>query len=120
MALEAVTAYEAQDREAPNNTQIPALLGLSYAYVGRKDDAIREGLKGTALAPILKDTNTGAYNLMQLARIYTLVGEPEKAIDALEQLLKVPSNCSPPWLAINPYYETLRKNPRFQALTAKK
>jgi len=57
---------------------------------------------------------------MQLARIYTLVGEPEKAIDALEQLLKMPSNCSPPWLAINPYYETLHKNPRFQALTAKK
>jgi TolB-like protein/Flp pilus assembly protein TadD len=120
MALEAVTAYEAQDREAPNNTQIPTLLGLSYAYAGRKDDAIREGLKGTALAPISKDTNTGAYNLMQLARIYTLVGEPEKAIDALEQLLKMPSNCSPPWLAINPYYETLHKNPRFQALTAKK
>ena len=118
-AEEAVKAYEAQVRDTPGNTQLNTLLAVSYAYAGRKDEAIREGLKGVELAPVSKDASTGAYNLTQLARVYTLVGEPDKAIDVLERLLKMPSNNSPAWLTINPYFEPLRKNPRFQKLTAK-
>ena len=118
-AEEAVKAYEAQVRDTPGNTQLNTLLAVSYAYAGRKDEAIREGLKGVELAPVSKDASTGAYNLTQLARVYTLVGEPDKAIDVLERLLKMPSNNSPAWLGINPYFEPLRKNPRFQKLTAK-
>jgi len=49
-----------------------------------------------------------------------LVGEPDKAIDQLEPLLKVPCFLSPAWLAINPFYEPLRSNPRFQKLVAGK
>jgi tetratricopeptide (TPR) repeat protein len=119
LAQDAVKAYETQVRDTPGNTQGNTLLALSYAYAGRKDDAIREGLKGVEHAPVSKDATTGAYNLTQLARIYTLVGEQEKAIDVLEQLLKMPSNNSKAWLSINPYFEPLRKNPRFQKLTAK-
>ncbi|HEY4228939.1 MAG TPA: tetratricopeptide repeat protein, partial [Thermoanaerobaculia bacterium] len=119
-AQDAVKAYEAQVRDTPGNTQVSTLLGVAYAYAGRKDEAVREGLKGVELAPVSRDASTGAYNLTQLARIYTLVGEQDKAIDTLEQLLKVPSNNSRAWLAINPYFEPLRKNPRFQTLTAKK
>jgi hypothetical protein len=48
------------------------------------------------------------------------VGEPEKAIDVLESLLGRPSNLSSASLAINPYFEPLRQNPRFQKLVAKK
>ena len=60
----------------------------------------------------------GPYIQTQLARIYTLVGEPEKAIDQLEPLLKIPGSLSPAWLAINPFFEPLRSNPRFQKLVA--
>ena len=63
---------------------------------------------------------SGPYFQMLLARIYTLVGEPDKAIDQLEPLLEVPCSLSPRWLAINPYFEPLRPNPRFQKLVAKK
>jgi hypothetical protein len=58
------------------------------------------------------------YFLHQLARIYALVGEPEKAIDQLEQVLKLPYYLSPAWLRIDPTLEPLRKNPRFQKLVA--
>ena len=94
------------------------LLGLSLAYLGRKEEAIREGLRAVELAPLSKDANSGPYYQVQLARIYTLVGEPEKAIDQLEPLLKIPCALSPAWLAINPYFEPLRSNPRFQKLIA--
>jgi len=54
----------------------------------------------------------------QLARIYTLVGEPEKALDRLEPLLKVPYHLSPGWLRIDPEFTALKGNPRFEKLRA--
>jgi hypothetical protein len=52
----------------------------------------------------------------QLVRIYIETGEYEKALDRLEPLLKVPYNLSPGWLRIDPTFDPLRKNPRFQKL----
>ena len=45
-------------------------------------------------------------------------GEPEKAIDRLERLLKIPYLLSPGWLRIDPTWDSLRGNPRFQKLVA--
>ena len=47
-----------------------------------------------------------------------IVGEPEKAIATLEHLLKIPGYLTPAWLAVDPTYDSLRKNPRFQKLVA--
>ena len=49
-------------------------------------------------------------------RIYLLVGEPEKALDQLESLLKIPYTLSPGWLKIDPTFAPLRGNPRFERL----
>jgi hypothetical protein len=56
--------------------------------------------------------------IRRFRRIYTLVGEPEKALDQLEPLLKIPYYLSPGWLKIDPNFDSLRKNPRFQKLVA--
>jgi hypothetical protein len=58
----------------------------------------------------------GGYVQHQLARIYVLVGEPEKALDQLEPLLKVPYMLSVAWLNLDPNFEPLRHSPRFQRL----
>jgi hypothetical protein len=51
-----------------------------------------------------------------LARIYTVTGEYDKAIEQLEALLKIPYYLSPGWLRIDPTFDPLRNNPRFKRL----
>jgi len=111
-------AGEAQVRETPENGQRHVLLGTALAYLGRKADAIREGERAVALLPISRDAWIGAYIQHQLARIYLLVGEPEKALDQLEPLLKIPYFLTPAWLRIDPTFAPLKGNPRFEKLVA--
>jgi serine/threonine-protein kinase len=93
-------------------------LGLALAYLGSDAEAIRQGQRAVALAPISKDAMCGPYVVHQLARIYILAGEPERALDELELLLKIPYYLSPGWLKIDPNFDSLRSNPRFQRLVA--
>ncbi len=107
---------EAQLRDAPDDGQTNVLLGLAYAFAGRKAEAIKQGERGVALLPPTKDAYLAPYIQHQLVRIYLLVGEPEKALDQLESLLKQPYYLTPAWLKIDPTFEPLRKNPRFEKL----
>jgi serine/threonine protein kinase/tetratricopeptide (TPR) repeat protein len=102
--------------EAPDQGQAHVLFGLTLAYAGRKAEAVREGERGVALQPMTQDAYLGPYIQQQLARIYLLVGEPEKALDQLEPLLRVPHTLSPGWLRIDPTWDALRRHPRFQKL----
>ena len=111
-------AMEDQLRDAPDDAQLHVLLGLSLAYLGRKADAVSEGERALALLPITTDAYFGPYLQHQLARIYILVGEPEKALDRLEPLLEMPYYLSPGWLRVDPNFDPLRTNPRFQRLAA--
>jgi TolB-like protein/Flp pilus assembly protein TadD len=119
-AEEARKALEEQLRAAPNDPQRHVFLGLALAYLGRKEEAIREGERGVALDPVSKDARGGPYMQHQLARIYILVGEHEKTLDQLEPLLKIPYYLSPGWLRIDPNFDPLRKHPRFETLVAGK
>ena len=109
-------AGEAYLREAPQNGQLHVLLGTALAYVGRKGEAISEGRRAVELEPMSRNAYQSPYLQHQLARIYILVGEPERALDVLEGLLRVPYFLSPGWLRVDPTFDPLRRNPRFQRL----
>jgi TolB-like protein/Flp pilus assembly protein TadD len=111
-------ALEEQLKGTPDNAQAHALLGSALAYMGRKADAIREGRRSVELVPIARDGYTGPYLQHQLARIYILVGDYDAALDQLEPLLKTPYFLTPAWLKIDPLFDPLRKNSRFQRLAA--
>jgi TolB-like protein/tetratricopeptide (TPR) repeat protein len=109
-AEEARRAFSAQVAEVPGNPQRRVMLGLALAYLGRHAEAIREAERGLELAP------RNAYFTHQLVRIRILAGDHEKAIDQLEPLLKQPYWLTPGWLRIDPNFDPLRGNPRFEKL----
>ena len=110
-------AIEKDLATAPEDAHRLVLLGVALAYTGRRDEAIRLATQGVALAPITKYPGA-AYYQHQLARVYILAGEPERALDQLEPLLKVPYYLSSGWLKIDPTFAPLRGNPRFERLVA--
>jgi serine/threonine protein kinase/Flp pilus assembly protein TadD len=109
-------AFVEQLRAAPEDAQRLTLYGVALAYLGRKQEAIREGERGVRLLPMSRDAFFGPYLQHQLVRIYLLVGEPERALDALEPLGEFRYTLSPAWMRIDPMFDPLRKHPRFQKL----
>ena len=104
----------------PNDAQRRAFYALALAFLGRKSEAEAEGERATALLPASRDNYIGSYIQHQLARVYTLTGNPEKAMDELEPLLKSNYYLSPAWLRIDPNFAPLKGNPRFERLIATK
>jgi serine/threonine-protein kinase len=114
-----LAALDEQLREIPNDPQRHSFRGLMLAYLGRKAEAIAEGERGVALLPMSVDALNGLYFEHQLARIYVITGEQEKALDLIERLLKAGDLLSPGFLRIDPNFAPLRGNARFQRLIAK-
>ncbi|UCF18922.1 MAG: hypothetical protein JSU87_13465 [Gemmatimonadota bacterium] len=103
---------------SPGESRLHAQLGLAYAGLGRKDDAVREGRRAVELLPISEDAYAGAALVDNLAHIYVMVGEYEAAVDQLEVLLNADAPVTVPWLNADPTWDPLRDRPSFQALLA--
>src|SRR5213595_1357740 len=98
-------------------------LGLLYAFLGRKDDALREGQRAMELKPISHDVIEGAVVEDFYTLICVYVGEKDKAISRIERLLTVPfavdyadesvtlSDLRQRW-----EWDPLRNDPRFQKI----
>jgi TolB-like protein/Flp pilus assembly protein TadD len=106
-------------REAPNDPSRHAHLGAVLAGLGLKEDAINEGKKAVELLPESEDAFAGPQATAALAEIYAWVGEPDEAFRLLDHLLTVPNGLTVPTLKLDPAWDPLRNDPRFQALIDK-
>ena len=106
-------------KERPDDYFVRSLLGIAYAGLGRKQDAIREGKSGVELCPVSKDALDGPDVVEYLALTYVMVGEYDAALDQMEYLLSIPSDFSVPYLRLDPQFDPLRKLPRYQRLLEK-
>ena len=90
--------------------------------LGEKDAAIKEAERAVLLLPSAKDAVDGPVYEEHLAFIEGVVGEKDLAIPKLERLLTIPySNCvTPALLRLNPKWDPLRGDPRFQKLCEEK
>jgi serine/threonine-protein kinase len=102
--------------ERPEDPRLHSALGIAYAGLGRKVDAIREGKLGVALMPITREAYRGASRVENLARIYTSVGELDAATDELAILLDRPTRMTVGRLRLEPWWRPLHGHPRFEAL----
>ncbi|HXF49847.1 MAG TPA: hypothetical protein VNL73_10560 [Verrucomicrobiae bacterium] len=106
-------------KQAPTRDGDPdfhAALSRAYAGVGHKEVAIREALKARELMPVSKNAVLAPTYIQNLAQVYTMVGEYDKAIDQLEYLFSIPSQISPALLRLDPMWAPLRGHARFQKL----
>jgi len=106
-------------RESPDDAARHALLGEILAALGQKDAAISEGKRATQLLPESEDAYDGPQISAALASIYAWSGENDAAIDLLDHLLRTPNGMTVGLLTLDPVWDPLRKDPRFQALIDK-
>ena len=111
-------AAELEDARSslPDDVRIAGALGLAYAGLGRRDDAIREGTRATELMSIDAEAWRGATHLEELGKIYAALGDADEALQIIETLLARPGELTVSLLRLDPAWDNLRGDLRFQAL----
>ena len=107
---------ETKIQEQPENANLYRSLGIAYAGLGLKEDAIRAGKRGAELLPVAKNPWRGTFPVEDLARIYVMVGKYDAAIDQIKFLLSVHGRLSIHLLKLDPAWDPLRDHPRFKML----
>jgi TolB-like protein/Flp pilus assembly protein TadD len=106
-------------REAPEDAARHAQHGMILAALDRKQEAIAEGKRAVELQPESQDAFDGPRMTAALAQIYALSGESDEALRLIDHLLGIPAGLTVPMLKLDPVWDPLRKDPRFQALVDK-
>lgn len=106
-------------REQPDYAAALCAIGVVDAALGNKEDAIREGERAVALTPPTQSAIDGAMFLRYMAVIYAWTGDNNRAIDRLTEAVKLPgSHISYGHLRLNPCWDPLRGDPRFEAIVS--
>jgi TolB-like protein/Flp pilus assembly protein TadD len=103
-------------REGPGDASRHVTLGLILAGLGEKELAIAEGTRAVQLLPESQDALDGPKITVALAQIYAWTGESDDALRLLDRSLSTPNGITVSFLKLDPIWEPLRSNPRFQAL----
>jgi TolB-like protein/Flp pilus assembly protein TadD len=116
-AFTAARAIEAKIVQAqPDYAPAWSLLGMIDAGLGDKADAITEGKRACELLPVSKDSWEGPIYVTNLALIYAWVGEKDLAFEQLGSSVRTPGGITYGELKMDPQWESLRQDPRFQEL----
>jgi tetratricopeptide (TPR) repeat protein len=110
---------EKKVQEQPDDPRYHSSLGIAYAGIGLKNEAVREGKRAVELLPLSEDAAYGIPYAQDLAVIYTMVGNYDAALKQIELLLSIPSWISPSWLQLNICFAPLYENPEFKKLIRK-
>ena len=115
------TAREEVARTLSERGEFPqplSVLAMIDAALGNKDEAVAEGRRASQLLPVAQDAITGADILMHLAVTYAWCGEKDQALEQLSILSKIPSEVNYGILRLDPVWDSLRGDPRFEKIVA--
>jgi TolB-like protein/Tfp pilus assembly protein PilF len=120
--LEAQRALEGLLDKPRVQTEAQSSLALVYAALGQKKAALESGRRATETLPYSRDDMVGGFYLAQLAMVEAQVGEKQSALNHIEQLLAIPVGhvVSTASLRLDPVWDPLRSDPRFQKLCEEK
>jgi tetratricopeptide (TPR) repeat protein len=115
-------------KEQPENYVLIGDLALTMMGLGDKASALALTERAMAANPIGKDAMRGPVPIEVLARVAARIGEPDRAIAALQKLLSIPYSgprpdnvpLTPALLRLDPMFDPLRNDPRFQKLCEEK
>jgi TolB-like protein/class 3 adenylate cyclase/Flp pilus assembly protein TadD len=115
-------------KEQPDNAFVAAALGVAYALLDEKESALNEAERATTLVPSSKNRLSGPGFEENLALVEMIIGENDRAISILTQLLQTPyggwiyspAPVTPALLRLDPIWDPLRADPAFQKLCEQK
>src|SRR6266853_722709 len=117
--LRAKELLDAQLKESPDAADMHIQLAKVLACLGEKDAALAEARRATELVPESKDAFGGPEIAAGVAEVHAILGDNGRAIEILDRLLSRPSAVTVQGLKVNPIWDSLRSDPRFQALIDK-
>jgi len=117
--LKAKTIAEEQLKQTSDDARIHAFSAKVLARLGEKEGALLEAQRATELLPESKDAFFGPKITGSVAEVYAILGDNVHAIEILEGLLNRPSWIAVEGLKVDPVWDPLRNDPRFEALLNK-
>jgi TolB-like protein/Flp pilus assembly protein TadD len=103
----------------PGDARYHSALGIACAGLGLREQAEREAKRGVDLTPASADAWLALWRIEDLALVHAMLGQQDQAIERLQLLLSQPSEVSATLLRLDPRWQSLRSNPRFQALLSR-
>jgi len=118
--LEAQHALEGLLDKPRTQAEAQSYLAFVYAGLGQKEAALESGRHATETLPYSRDDMIGGFYLAQLAMVEAQLDEKQSALSHIEQLLAIPVGhvLSRASLRLDPVWDSLRGDPRFQKIVA--
>jgi tetratricopeptide (TPR) repeat protein len=104
--------------QRPDNPEALGELAFAEAALGRKEEALRNARRAAEILPPSVDAVAGPMCENRLAQVLAVTGDRDGAFDKLSKLVKVPFGLNYGDLKLNPMWDDLRDDPRFDRILA--
>jgi TolB-like protein/Tfp pilus assembly protein PilF len=106
-------------KRSPDSEDAHLQLAKVLAQLGEKESALAEAQRASELLPESKDAFGGPEIAAGVAEVYAILGDSDRVIEVLDGLLTRPSGVTAQGMKVNPIWDPVRGDPRFQALIEK-